>query len=91
LRFTQVYEKRLICRLFADGVWFWLGEITRGVAMDHTEQKPLAYSSRTISEFATGAKPMAARQARDIERRLGLPPGWLDAKGDRQCTPIFST
>lgn len=56
--------------------------------MNHTDE--LAYSERIISEFATGAKPMSAQHARDIEQRLGLPPGWLD-KGDRQCTPIFST
>jgi hypothetical protein len=60
----------------------------KGLAMNHTDE--LAYSERIISEFATGAKPMSAQHARDIEQRLGLPPGWLD-KGDRQCTPIFST
>jgi hypothetical protein len=60
----------------------------KGLGMNHTDE--LAYSERVVSDWASGAKPMTERAARDIEQRLGLPPGWLD-KEDRQCTPIFST
>ncbi len=54
----------------------------RGISIEAKD--PLAYSVQTIVDWANGAKPMSAKQARDIERRLGLPGGWLDKAGSRR-------
>jgi len=46
--------------------------------MEFTDDEPLAYSEQTILDWANGIEPITTEQARDIERRLGLPCGWLD-------------
>jgi hypothetical protein len=50
--------------------------------MNPTEEKDepqLAYDEQTLLDWLSGIEPMPTTAARDIERRLGLPRGWLDA------------
>jgi hypothetical protein len=47
---------------------------------NHTEHEPLAYSEEMISDWLHGIKPLSSAAARDIERRLGLPDGWMDGE-----------
>jgi hypothetical protein len=45
--------------------------------MEHPDEEPLAYDEQTFLAWADGTKPITTREARDIERRLGLPwDGW---------------
>jgi hypothetical protein len=52
---------------------------------------PTTYSVQTILDMANGARPITDREARDIERRLGLPNGWMDRKNANHAARLDRT